>query len=149
VQVTYYDVEGDDQASLLAALNARGAAQGQASWKLSYQYVPRRNARECVVGSVSTKLELGMTLPRWTPPAGTAPELLGRWQRFLKALITHQNSRLDHARELESSLAPALAALEPARDCAALDAAVKARYTELEEKTKARSQEPAAEIVFE
>jgi predicted secreted Zn-dependent protease len=90
-----------------------------------------------------------MTLPRWTPPAGAAPELLGRWERFMKTLITHQNARLDHARELERSLGPALAALEPARDCAALDAAVKARYAELEEQTKARAQEPAAEIVFE
>ena len=149
VQLTYYEVEGADQTSLIAALNARGAAQGQASWKLSYQYVPRRNARECVVGKVSTKLELGMTLPRWAPPAGTAPELIGRWQRFLKTLVAHQNARLDHARELERSLAPALAALEPARDCAALDAAVKARYAELEEQTRARAQEPAAEIVFE
>ena len=149
VQLTYYDVEGTDQASLIAALNARGAAQGQASWKLSYQYVPRRNARQCVVGKVTTKLELGMTLPRWAPPAGTSPELIGRWERFLKTLIAHQNARLDHARELERSLGPALAALEPARDCAALDAAVKARYAELEEHTKARAQEPATEIVFE
>ena len=149
VQVTYYDVEGTDQASLLTALNARGAAQGQASWKLSYQYVPRRNTRQCVVDKVSTKLELGMTLPRWTPPAGTPPELVGRWERFMKTLITHQNARLDHARELERALEPALAALEPARDCATLDAAVKARYAELEEQTKARAQEPAAEIVFE
>ena len=149
VQLTYYDVEGTDQASLIAALNARGAAQGQASWKLSYQYVPRRNARQCVVGKVSTKLELGMTLPRWSPPAGTAPELIGRWERFLATLIAHQNARLDHARELERALGPALAALEPARDCAALDAEVKARYAELEAQTNARAQEPATEIVFE
>jgi len=111
VQLSYYDVEGSDQASLLAALNARGATQGQASWKLSYQYVPKRDMRECAVGSVSAKLELGMTLPRWTPLA--------------------------------------LAAVEPARDCASLDAAVKERYAALEEKAKAKAQEPAAELVFE
>jgi predicted secreted Zn-dependent protease len=149
VQLAYYDVEGTDQASLLGALNARGATQGQASWKLSYQYVPKRGMRECAVGTVSTKLELGMTLPRWTPPGGTPPELIARWERFLKALVAHQNARLDHARELERSLGPALAAMPPAADCAALDAAVKERYAALEEQTQAKAQEPAAEIVFE
>jgi predicted secreted Zn-dependent protease len=149
VQLSYYDVEGADQASLLAALNARGTTQGQASWKLTYQYAPKRGMRECTVGTVSTKLELGMTLPRWAPPTGTAPELIARWERFLKALVTHQNARLEHARELERALGPALAALEPARDCPTLDAAVKERYAGLEEQARAKAQEPAAEIVFE
>jgi predicted secreted Zn-dependent protease len=149
VQLSYYDVEGTDQATLLSALNARGATQGQASWKLSYQYVPKRGLRDCTVGTVSTKLELGMTLPRWTPPAGTPPELIGRWERFLKALVAHQNARLDGARELERSLAPALASLAPAADCPALDAAVKERYAALEEETRAKSQQPVSEIVFE
>src|SRR4051812_26555692 len=149
VQLSYYDVEAGDQASLLAALNARGATQGQASWKLSYQYAPKRGMRECVVGTVSTKLELGMTLPRWTPPTGTSQELIGRWERFLKALVAHQNMRLDYARELERSLGPALSALKPAADCASLDAAVKERYAALEEQTQAKTQQPAAEIVFE
>jgi len=149
VQLAYYDIEATDQASLLAALNARGATQGQASWKLSYQYVPKRGMRECAVGTVSTKLELGMTLPRWTPPSGTPAELVGRWERFLKALVAHQNARLDNARALERSLGPALAAVPPAADCAALDAAVKERYAALEEQTQAKAQEPVAEIVFE
>jgi predicted secreted Zn-dependent protease len=149
VQLSYYEVEGADQASLLAALNARGVTQGQASWKLSYQYAPKRGMRECTVGPVSTKLELGMTLPRWTPPTGTAPELIARWERFLKALVAHQSARLEHARELERSLGPALAALQPARDCATLDATVKERYAALEEQARAKTQEPASEIVFE
>ena len=149
VQLSYYDVEGADQASLVNAINTRGVTLGHASWKLSYQYVPKRGMRECTVGAVSSKLELGMTLPRWTPPAGTPPELISRWERFLKALIAQQNMQLDPARELERSLAPTLSAIEPARDCAALDAAVKARYAELEDKAKAKAQEPAPQIAFE
>jgi len=149
VQLSYYDVEGGDQASLLAALNTRGATQGQASWKLTYQYAPKRGARECAVGTVSTKLELGMTLPRWTPPRGTPPDLIARWERFLKALVAYQNGRLDNARDLERELGPALSAAPPAANCAALDAAVKERYAALEEQTRAKVEAPAAEIVFE
>jgi len=70
-------------------------------------------------------------------------------ERFLKALVAHQNARLDNARALERSLGPALAAVPPAADCAALDAAVKERYAALEEQTQAKAQEPVAEIVFE
>jgi predicted secreted Zn-dependent protease len=149
VRLSYYEVQGADQASLLAALNASGAKHGQASWKLTYEYVPKRGMRECAVGSVSTKLELGMTLPRWTPPGGTPQELIARWERFLKALVAHQNARLDPARELERSLGTTLTSLEPARDCAALDSAVKERYATLEEQAKAKSQSGIEEIIFE
>jgi predicted secreted Zn-dependent protease len=148
VQVSWYDIEGSDHPSLLSSLNARGAQLGQSSWKLSYSYVPRRGKDACAVASVSTKLELAVTLPRWTPPQGTPQDLIGRWERFLKTLLSHQNARLEHARELERAVASALTGLPPAADCAALDAAVRERYAALERDTQSRA-EPAGELVFE
>ena len=79
-----------------------------------------------------------MTLPRWSPPAGAPADLLARWERYVNALLARQNAHLDHARQLERVLKPALASLPPAANCAALDAAVKERYASLEQESKAR-----------
>ncbi len=144
VQLDYYDLEASDYASLVKALNARGADLIRSSWKLSYQYQPGRELGRCVVGAVTTKLELGMTLPRWAPPAGTPQDLVERWQRYLNALVSHQNTRLDRAREFERALKPALAATPPAPDCPALDVEVYERYRALQRDEEARDVAPAA-----
>jgi predicted secreted Zn-dependent protease len=150
VTLEYYDLEASDQASLIKALNARGADLSRSSWKLAYQYKPGRQLGRCVVGAVTTKLDLSMTLPRWSPPAGTPPELVERWQRYLLSLMSYQNGRFERARELERAIKPALAAVPPAADCPALDVAVRERYDALYQEVKARDTEPdTGKLVFE
>jgi predicted secreted Zn-dependent protease len=151
VQLDYYDLEASDHASLVKALNARGADLVRSSWKLSYQYKPGRELGRCVVGPVTTKLELAMTLPRWSPPPGTPQDLVERWQRYLIALMSHQNTRLERARAFERALKPALAAVPPAANCDALDVEVYEVYAELQRQAQAREVEPAdtAKLVFE
>jgi predicted secreted Zn-dependent protease len=133
VKVEYYDVQGADQAALVQALNARSGGHAKSSWKLSYQYQPRREKGQCGVGSVLTQLDLAMTLPRWTPPGNAPAELAARWQKYVDALAAHENARLDKARELERALKPALEGLPLAADCNALDAAVVERYEALQQ----------------
>ncbi len=151
VDLVFYEVEGKDEASLIGALNAPGAGHARSSWKLSYQYLPRRGKGACVISNVTTKLELVMALPRWSPPPGTPQELVARWERYVKALMSLQNARLDRARELERALKATLAALAPAADCAALDAAARERYDALEQQAMARDAEPgdAGTLLFE
>jgi predicted secreted Zn-dependent protease len=151
VTLEYYDIEGSDQASLINALNARGADLSRSSWKLAYQYKPGRELGRCAVGVVTTKLDLAMTLPRWSPPAGTPATLIERWQRYLLSLLAYQNGRLERARELERALKPALEAVPPAADCPALDVAVRERYEALQQEVKARDAEPTdtGKLVFE
>jgi predicted secreted Zn-dependent protease len=151
VQLAYYDVEGTDYASLANAVNARESGHALSSWKLSYEYLPRREKGVCAVGPITTKLELAMTLPRWSPPPGTPQDLVARWERYVNALAANQNRRLERARELERALKPALAAVPPAADCAVLDAAVSERYEALEQESKARDTEAAdaEKVVFE
>jgi predicted secreted Zn-dependent protease len=150
VKVDYYDVQGSDHASLMSALNARSAGHAQSSWKLAYQYQPRREKGLCGAGSITTKLELAMTLPRWTPPAGAPQDLADRWARYVNALVAHENARLDHAREMERALKPSLLEVPP-MDCAALDAAVAERYNTMREEVRARETKSSVPqpLVFE
>jgi predicted secreted Zn-dependent protease len=136
VKVDYYDVEGADQPALVKALNARGGGHAKSAWKLSYQYQPRREKGMCGVGTVVTRLDLAMTLPRWTPQEGAPADLVQRWTKYVDALMAHENARLEKARELERELKPALEALPPAADCNALDAAVVERYEALQQKNR-------------
>jgi predicted secreted Zn-dependent protease len=151
VQVSYYDVQGSDHASLLSALNARGAGHAQSSSKFSYQYLPRREAGRCKVGSITTKLELAMTLPRWAPPPEAPQELVERWTRYVNALMSFENTRLEQARELERALKPALLGVPAAAECAELDKAVSERYEALRQEVKAVEPKPDASqaLVFE
>jgi predicted secreted Zn-dependent protease len=151
VRIDYYEVQGSDQPALMNSLNSRTAGHAQSSWKLSYQYQPQRDRGLCGVGSITTKLELAMTLPRWSPPAQAQQDLIDRWTRYVDALMSFENTRLDHAREMERALKPALLEVPPAADCATLDKAVTARYEALREEVKGREAAPASTqpLVFE
>lgn len=144
VQLDYYDLEGSDHASIVNALKARGSGVVRSSWKLAYQYTPGRELGRCVVGAVTTKLELAMTLPRWAPPTGTPPELIERWQRYVGALMSQQNARLDRPREFERALKSALSSMPPAENCDVLDVDVYERYAALRREEQARDVEPAS-----
>ena len=148
VKVEYYEVQARDQPSLVEALNAHPGGHAASSWNLSYQYQPLRDKGQCGVGAVSTKLDLAMTLPRWTPPSGTSLELVERWEKYVNALASHENARLERAREMDRALKPALQALPIAPDCKALDAEVQKRYGELQ--AESRREVPVAKgPVFE
>jgi predicted secreted Zn-dependent protease len=130
VRLQYFDVEGTDHASLLAALKARGHFHGRADWKLSYRLQPRAVADACAAGDISTTLDLAVTLPRWRPPAGVSADLVTRWERYVAALREHEDGHLQHGREFEREFRKAAATLS-ARDCAALDRAVRAVFNEM------------------
>ena len=130
VQMSYYDVQGADYNALLGALNSHGPCHGRADWKISYKYQSRKEAGGCKVSSLTIDLELLMTLPRWTPPAGASADLVSRWERYIAALRVHEDGHLDHgrnaAREFQTVSGSAAAA-----DCGALDGALRQRFARL------------------
>jgi predicted secreted Zn-dependent protease len=130
LRVRYYDVQAHSHESLVRALDAH-RPHARSSWKLAYEYKPGLVGSRCKIGTVSTKLEMLLTLPRWTPPPGTDFALVERWLRYVEALRLHEDKRLDHARALENATGPALASLPPASDCKALDVAARERYEAL------------------
>lgn len=127
---SYYDVRGGDVKSLLAALNARGPHHGRTDWKLSYKFSWRQGAGVCRAESVSTGLELVMTLPRWSASAGATADLASRWERYVTALRLHEEGHLEHGRGAERDFKAAAASLS-APDCAALDLAMRERFASI------------------
>lgn len=135
VALSYYDIQGNDFETLLAALNATGGFHAKAEWKLSYAYTPKRAGRACSANPVTTQLELTMTMPRWNPPPGASPALFARWQRYTAALRKHEDGHLDIGRAFEDELKRSLAVIS--ERCEKLEARVKGIFELLLEKHRA------------
>lgn len=135
-EIRYYDVQGGDHGSLLAALNARGGPHGQAEWKVSYQYEPRRVGRYCSVGSLTITQSMVMNLPRWSAPPGAPARLVAQWQRYVAALRTHEEGHLAIGRELAHELKRSLAVTRA--PCEQLEKSVKSQFDLLHERFRAR-----------
>jgi predicted secreted Zn-dependent protease len=129
-RIEYFDVQGDSHEALLSALNARGRFHGRADWKLLYRYQIRPVGSDCAVGDLTTTLELVMTLPRWTPPAGAPGELVARWQRYVAALRIHEEGHLQHGRDFEREFRAAAATLAD-RNCDLLRERVSVLFNDL------------------
>ena len=140
VKVDYYEVQGGDYHSVLRSLLSGREFAGRTDWKLSYRYEKGMDAGGCKVRSVTTKLELGMSLPRWMPPPGAPADLIGRWERFMAALRMHENGHVQNARQLEGEAKRALSALSSS-NCGALDAALRARFDQMLEQGRARDRD--------
>lgn len=138
--IRYYEVQGADFETLLAALNAHGGSHGQADWKLTYQYQPRLAGRVCSVGSLTTRLELAMTLPKWSPPRNAPANLVARWTRYVNALRIHEEEHLQIGRDFETAFKRSLA-VASTRTCDELDRNIKSYFDLLLEKHRARDRD--------
>ncbi len=138
VKLQFYDIEA---ASFSAARNAsaeRATGPVQAAWKLGFEYKVKQAGGQCALDTLSTKLDLVLTLPRWMAPAGTAEDEMELWRDYVDALRIREDPRLEHARAFERALPAELLALPPAENCAALEAAMRSRYETLRVQTQAR-----------
>lgn len=141
-QVEYYDVEGRDAGALLASLNARsgGGFHGTGTWYLSYQFRTRAAPGGCAVDELTTKLDLKLRLPRWSPPSNAAPGLAASWERYINALRAHEDGHLQTGRDFETAFRRAASGIS-APDCGAVDAALRARFDAMLEQARQRDRD--------
>jgi hypothetical protein len=132
-QIEYYDV------------SSPGGHKGHAYWHLSYTYRTRAApGGGCTVESLSTKLDLKVRMPRWTPQAGAAADLTRRWERYLDALRVHEAGHLQNGRDFEAGFRTAALGMAPA-DCGALGAMLQARFDQMLEQARTRDRDYDAE----
>lgn len=136
VKVDFYEVQGEDHASLFASMMSGRPSAGRTESQISFDYEARPEGGACRPTSVTTRLAITMTMPRWTPPAGASSELIGRWQRFIDALQLHEDGHVELIRSHDASLRFELMAVS-APDCLSLRAAMKSRFNQLVEKARA------------
>lgn len=61
-----------------------------ARWNTSWQFWWQESAASCDVTSGSAELAAKITYPKWRQPADVDPDVVARWDRFIKNLTTHE-----------------------------------------------------------
>ncbi|HWA36584.1 MAG TPA: DUF922 domain-containing protein [Burkholderiales bacterium] len=139
VSLEFYDVEAASFSAARSAAAARPTGPVQAAWRLGFEYkVKQAGGGRCALDTLSTKLDLVLTLPRWMAPPGTPEDEMELWRDYVDALRIGEDPRLEHARAFERALPGDLLALPAADTCAALEAAMRSRYETLRAQTQAR-----------
>lgn len=75
---------------------------GRTDWRIDWRYEVESSANGCRCKSFTTQTTILITLPRWTPPAGTDEAVVQSWKKFINALGEHE---LGHARLALAALA--------------------------------------------
>jgi predicted secreted Zn-dependent protease len=102
--VDYRDVSGDTETALVAALKGSASADSAGDrffahthWRLTWNFRVESGNGSCRLASATTELDVDMTLPRWDAPPSASPELVKRWNTFMKALRKHEDGHRDIA----------------------------------------------------
>ena len=133
VQKTYYQVSGTTAAQIRKSLNRNSPVrqQGQSfdaytrwdvDWRLRWAYDADGTCRP---NMVSTLVRIHYTLPGLQGIDSLAPDLAGRWKRYMSELVAHEEGHakmgIEAAREIEQQLS----ALGQRSSCEQLDAEAK------------------------
>ncbi len=133
-EILYYDVTGASAGELREQLDLqRGIEQVDAytDWQIQWRYDYAQGADGCGLESLTVRLDVTLTFPRWTPPGGVSPhrpnvpvgELQERWRAYLAALETHEQGHEKLATQAADEIAADLSSLPPYPSCAELERA--------------------------
>jgi predicted secreted Zn-dependent protease len=123
IDVQFYDVAGASSEALRTQLrelgprDASGRWAAATRWNVSWSFPYLQSEVGCVAGPVNVYLALSFTYPRWATPGQGSPDLAARWQRYLDAVIQHENGHRDIALEGAEALRQALTSLPPTPTC--------------------------------
>jgi len=110
--VVYYDIHGKTARELVDDMRRLGPQGGryfgEAQSPLRWNWQTKSDGEGCRTSSANVIMRSEITMPRWSPPADTAPGLYTQWKTFLSGLETHEIGHKDisarHAREMLTSL---------------------------------------------
>ncbi|RIL09657.1 MAG: hypothetical protein DCC75_06055 [Proteobacteria bacterium] len=102
VAIQYYQVSGSTYEELSGSLrqNAIIARTGtlhtaKVDWKINWKFEKDEDGKYDF-HNPKLSYEMVVTLPSWSPPPGVDPQLVERWDRLLKALITHEHGHVNN-----------------------------------------------------
>lgn len=122
-----YQITGSTAAEIWSSIQARGPRQAGGRYaaytdvrlRWTYRYAPRGGA--CVVTEAQVDGMIEIHLPEWQAPAGADPELVTRWDRFVRSLRRHEEGHQQLGTESAQAIHHALASAR-APSCQGMDA---------------------------
>lgn len=146
--IHWYDVEGDTEAELRAALDARGPEDtagarhdAYTAWHVTWRFPTAQDEAGCSTGPVTTAVHINVTLPRWRGPADDRDPLVRRWRRYLDALEEHESGHRETGFRAAIDITQTLPELPPRPNCEEAEEAANTAAREVLERYRARDTE--------
>jgi predicted secreted Zn-dependent protease len=131
----YYDVGGCKEEELQRDIKKKCVQWNDGkkydavtTWDMKWDYGYDRDTLSCAADSFKVTVEILFRYPRWVRTREASPQLVEKWDRYMKNLIAHENGHRDMAVEAAAKLSRAVAALTPPSTCVELDRGVRALY---------------------
>jgi predicted secreted Zn-dependent protease len=124
IDLRYYELAGTTEEALREEIRSLRVARGMRSygdtqWQIRTTYDFATSENDCRPTRVDVLLELRVTLPRLRSPGALSDDERADWQRFVRALRSHEAGHKQIAVECAEQVATALAAV-PRMRCDAL-----------------------------
>ncbi|MBN2383821.1 DUF922 domain-containing Zn-dependent protease [bacterium] len=127
-ETIYYDVRGATVQELRANMNTTSPItfkgkkyDAYTDWKVNWNFWWDTLEEGCAITSVEVILTVTFTYPRWLDRQDAPPALQSKWERYLTALIEHEEGHkaigLACAREIEERLSE----MSPSASCELLE----------------------------
>lgn len=140
-QYEYYEIKGNNERELRNQMCRNGCTfndgkiyDSLTTWRVKLDYGYDRATNACAADSVKANVVINFRFPKWMRTEDAPPELVAKWDNYMKNLVIHENEHRDMAVEAATELSKAVSALPPASSCAELDREVRALSLERMEK---------------
>ena len=98
------------------------------TWNVNWDYGYDNAPQSCAADSFRVTIEILFRYPKWARTHDASPQLVEKWDQYMKNLTVHENGHRDIAVQAAEKLSRAVAALPPASTCVELDRRVRALY---------------------
>jgi len=148
LEIEYYEVHGNSAQEVREWMNRNGPVgkdgrrfHGYTKWHVRWNFRYRPRGASCEVTSVETSLDVIMTLPRWTRPAGAPAELEREWERYSAALRAHEDGHAGLGAAAAGEIQRRLSEMSGTSGCQALADDMNRTGRAILEEAKARERE--------
>ena len=128
-----YFISGASATVLAAQINQKGpqAADGKryagrTRWDVQWKLRFLQQGTLCSIKEATVAVGVAQTLPQWRGERDGPATLRAQWRSFMAALVSHENTHLDHAQKAGKEIEAAILAVKPASNCEDLGLAANA-----------------------
>jgi len=140
----YYEIRGNNEQELRNQMCRNGCPFGDGkkydsltTWKVKLDYGYAQATKSCSTDSVKVNVAINFRYPKWVRTDDAPPQLVTKWDNYMRNLVMHENEHRDIAVAAATELSEAVAALPPASSCTEIDRQVRALSRERLEKLSA------------
>lgn len=143
----YYDIEGKTLRALIREISTKGPSHDKGKHAIAVtnsrikpSYSFEQDGENCRIASVKTVLEIVIVYPQWVNDYEAPRKVQYAWEKFLSAVIDHEDTHSAYASETAFTLDEELQQLEQVLPCDELRARAKKiverNFKEMDRKNK-------------